>query len=81
MGGNNFMIRTYTDIRLPKRWGHSARPHPGQVAEVGLCVGPYVVVGLLPGPQLKVLGAPQINLQMFNHGWKIVVAHTSTAEM
>jgi hypothetical protein len=49
MGGNNFMIPTYTDIRLPKGWSQSTRPHPGQVAEVGLCVGPYVVVGLLPG--------------------------------
>jgi hypothetical protein len=27
---------------------YSALPHPGQVAEVGFCVGPYVVVGLLP---------------------------------
>jgi hypothetical protein len=33
-----------------------------------------------PGSQLKVLGRPHINLRMFNYGWKIVVAHTSTAK-
>ena len=35
-----------------------------------------------PGSQLKiVVGNTTINLQKFNHGWKIVDAHTSTAAM
>jgi hypothetical protein len=42
---------------------------------------PHLVVNYFPNSKQKVVGNTTMNLQKFDDGWKIVAAHSSTAEM